>query len=96
MAIFSLIQDQNTGVAQQRRLPEHGRAIEPANFAFITKSGIPHGAATRSTRPTAPFTPNPATDLFMGSGDQLNVDIHDGAAGLPDRPRPDDGPDRAR
>ena len=28
------------------------------------------------------FTPNSATDLFMGSGDVLTIDIHDGAAGL--------------
>ena len=55
---------------------------EPANFAFITKSGVRTRRRHRSARPTGRSRPSAATDLFMGSGDQLTVDLHNGAAGL--------------
>ena len=55
---------------------------EPANFAFITKSGVPHAPPAPLSQTDGTFTPNGATDLFMSSGDQLTVDIHNGAAGL--------------
>jgi len=81
MAIFSLMQDQNTG--QLNNLNCRQRAgDEPANFAFITKSGVPHAPPAPLSQTLGTFTPSAATDLFMGSGDQLSVDIHDGAAGL--------------
>ena len=81
MAIFSLLQDQNSG--QLNNIDCRRRAgDEPANFAFITKSGVPHAPPAPLTQTAGTFTPSSATDLFMGSGDQLTVDIHDGAAGL--------------
>src|SRR5439155_16342941 len=81
MAIFSLNQDQNTGAANNANcLNKVG--IEPANFAFITKSGAPHGPPGPLDQTNGTFTPSSATDLFMNSGDELTVDIHDGAAGL--------------
>jgi hypothetical protein len=81
MAIFSFNQDQNTGVPNNANcLGTVG--IEPANFAFITKTGTPHAPPGPLDQTLATFTPNAATDLFMGSGDKLVVDIHDGAAGL--------------
>jgi hypothetical protein len=80
-AIFSLLQDQNTG--QLNNANCRGRAgDEPANFAFITKSGVPHAPPAPLSATNGTFTPSAATDLFMNSGDQLSVDIHDGAAGL--------------
>jgi hypothetical protein len=81
MAIFSFNSNQNTGVANNADcLNKVG--IEPANFAFITKSGAPHDPPGPLDQTNGTFTPNPATDLFMNSGDELTVDIHDGAAGL--------------
>jgi hypothetical protein len=81
MAIFSLLQDQNTG--QLNNADCRNRAgDEPANFAFITNSGAPHDPPGPLDQTTGTFTPNPATDLFMNSGDRLTVDVHDGAAGL--------------
>ena len=81
MAIFSLNQDQNTGVLNNDDcLGSVG--LEPANFAFITKSGAPHAPPAPLSQTASTFTPNAATDLFMSSSDRLSVDIHDGAAGL--------------
>src|SRR5919206_628543 len=81
MAIFSLLQDQNTG--QVNNLDCRRRAgTEPANFAFITRSGVPHAPPAPLSQTDDTFTPSSATDLFMNSGDELTVDIHDGAAGL--------------
>jgi hypothetical protein len=76
-----LDQDQNSGVLNNAAsLSTVG--LEPANFAFITKSGTPHAPPGPLDQTEGTFTPNAATDLFMKSGDALRVDIHDGAAGL--------------
>jgi hypothetical protein len=81
MAIFSLNQDQNAGVVNNTAcLSTVG--LEPANFAFITKSGVPHAPPAPLDLTLDSFTPNPATDLFMGSGDQITIDMHDTADGL--------------
>jgi hypothetical protein len=81
MAIFSLNQDLNTGTVNNAAcLSTVG--LEPANFAFITKSGVPHAPPSPLLATAGTFTPSAATDLFMSSGDNLAVDIHDGAAGL--------------
>ncbi|HEX9599420.1 MAG TPA: hypothetical protein VF963_08590 [Gaiellaceae bacterium] len=81
MAIFSFNLNQNTGVANNADcLSTVG--LEPANFAFITKSGVPHAPPGPLDLTLGSFTPSPATDLFMNSGDDLMVDVHDGAAGL--------------
>ncbi|GAC1377839.1 MAG: hypothetical protein NVSMB33_00340 [Ktedonobacteraceae bacterium] len=56
--------------------------IEPVNFAFITKSGKPHAPANPVDSTLATFTPNPTTDLFMNSGDNVAVTMHDTAQGL--------------
>jgi hypothetical protein len=58
--------------------------VEYVNFAFITKSGTPQpGSPPNPVESTvSTFTPNPAADLFMGSGDKLNVTMHDTAHGL--------------
>ena len=58
--------------------------LEYVNFAFITKNGRPQPNSppnpVESTVNT--FTPNPATDLFMNSGDQVDVTMQDTAHGL--------------
>ena len=57
-------------------------SIEPVNFAFITKSGIPHAPPSPVNSTVATFTPNAATDLFMNSGDAIVVTLRDTASGL--------------
>src|SRR5205823_12232512 len=76
--IDSLSEDLNTGQPNnQACLNQVG--IEPVNFAFITKSGNSHAPADPVSFFTNPATatPNPATDLFMNSGDKLLVGMYD-------------------
>jgi hypothetical protein len=55
--------------------------VEPVNFAFITKTGVAHAPANPVSWTADPalaaLTPNPATDLFMNSGDRLVVSLRD-------------------
>src|SRR5258706_4587528 len=81
VAIFSFNRDQNNGVDNNAACL-NTVGIEPANFAFITKSGAPHAPAAPLDQTLASFTPNATTDLFMDAGDQVNVSIHDSADGL--------------
>jgi len=81
MAIFSFNSDQNTGVPNNADCL-NTVGIEPANFAFLTRSGVPHAPPGPLDQTLGTFTPDPSADLFMNSGDELSVDIHDGSAGL--------------
>ncbi len=60
--------------------------IEPVNFAFITRSGQSHAPANPVSWTADPalaaLTPNPATDLFMNSGDRLIVSLRDTPQGF--------------
>jgi hypothetical protein len=82
--IDSLSQDQNTGtVNNDDCLNRVG--VEPVSFAFITKSGVPHASPAPLDVFSPPFsalTPNPASDLFMNSGDTVTIDMHDTPAGF--------------
>ena len=81
MAIFSFNRDQN-------RLIDNNAdclntvGIEPANFAFITLSGEPDSPPAPLDLTGESFVPDPATDLFMDAGDQLDISIHDSPDGL--------------
>ncbi len=55
---------------------------ETINFAFITLSGVPHAPANPVDATTSTYTPNPATDLFMNSGDEIITTLHDTSSGL--------------
>jgi hypothetical protein len=79
MAVFGL-SDSLTQINNVDCLERAGE--EWANFAFITKSGVPHAPPDPLNFTDATFTPNPATDLFMNAGDELTISIHDSAAGL--------------
>jgi hypothetical protein len=81
VAIFSFNSDQNNGVNNNADCL-NTVGIEPANFAFITTSGAPHAPAAPLSQTLSTFTPNPATDLFMDPGDDINLSIHDSTAGL--------------
>src|SRR5579883_1546443 len=56
--------------------------VEPVNFAFITKNGVPQAPVNPVESTLATFTPDPAKDLFMNSGDRIIVTMHDTAHGL--------------
>jgi hypothetical protein len=56
--------------------------IEPVNFAFLTKDGKAQAPANPVQSTLTTFTPDPKKDLFMNSGDQLSVTLHDTAHGL--------------
>jgi hypothetical protein len=81
MAIFSFSSDQNTGVPNNADCL-NTVGIEPANFAFVTKSGTPQAPPAPLDQTLQTFTPDAGQDLFMGSGDALDISIHDSAAGL--------------
>lgn len=81
MAIFSFNRDQNTFIDNNADCL-NTVGIEPANFAFITKSGEPHAPPGPLDQTLESFTPDPTKDLFMGSGDQLDISIHDSTDGL--------------
>jgi hypothetical protein len=81
MAIFSFNRDQNTFVDNNAACL-NSVGIEPANFAFITKSGVPHAPPAPLDLTAASFTPNASTDLFMDAGDELDISIHDSGDGL--------------
>jgi hypothetical protein len=81
LAIFSLSLDQNTGTANNADCLNRA-GIEPANFAFVTRSGVAHAPADPLLSTVATFTPDPAKDLFMNSGDQLALTMRDTPAGL--------------
>jgi hypothetical protein len=51
------------------------------NFAFITKSGVPQASPNPLASTLSTFTPS-AKDLFMNSGDNLNVSLKDSKKGL--------------
>ena len=63
MAIFSLNQDQNTGTLNNADCL-NTVGLEPANFAFITKSGVPHAPPGPLDLTNGSFTPSATTDLF--------------------------------
>ncbi len=86
MAIFSLNRDQNspgqTTFVDNNADCLNKVGLEPANFAFITKSGEPDSPPAPLDLTFASFTPDPTTDLFMDAGDELDISIHDSTDGL--------------
>jgi len=81
MAIFSFDRNQNTFVDNNAACL-NTVGLEPANFAFITTSGVPQAPPGPLDLTAGSFTPDPSKDLFMGAGDRLNISIHDSSAGL--------------
>jgi hypothetical protein len=81
IAIFQLNENQNTlQLNNDDCLDSVG--LEPANFAFITRNGVPVGPPDPLGLNGATFTPSPSKVLMMGQGDRITVDIHDTANGL--------------
>jgi hypothetical protein len=91
MAIFSLSLDQNTNVVNNddclNNFPLVG--LEPANFAYITKSGRSQGPANPISTSREflrgigrTLNPDPHKALFMNPGDRLRIHMHDTSGGL--------------
>jgi hypothetical protein len=81
MVLFQLNLNQNTNVPNNANCL-NTVGIEPANYAFVTRSGKPVGPADPLGLNLATFTPSASNVLMMGAGDRVTVDIHDTAAGL--------------
>ncbi len=79
--IDSLSENQNTGQLLNPTC-QSIVGLEYVNFAFITTSGVAHAPASPVLATAATFTPNPATDFFMNSGDWLKLDMHDTSGGF--------------
>jgi hypothetical protein len=79
MAVFGLSQNltQTNNADCLSRVGE-----EWANFAFITKTGVPQAPPDPLRFTAATVTPDPAKVLFMNAGDELQISIHDSPAGL--------------
>ena len=81
--IDNLLQNPITGQSQNTTC-QGLVGVETVNFAFVTKSGKPQPNSppnpVQATINT--YTPNPNADLFMSSGDDLLVTLHDTANGL--------------
>ena len=74
--IDSLTTNLNTGISNNATcLGITG--IEPVNFAFITKNGVPVGPPNPINSTLATFTADPTKVLLMNSGDELLVDLRD-------------------
>jgi hypothetical protein len=81
MNIFSLAQDPVNGTSLNSTCASI-TGLEYVNFAFVTKDGHPTAPANPVQSTTTTFTPNPAKDLFMNSGDNLSVSLGDTPHGL--------------
>ena len=81
MNVFSLLEDPVAGTVQNPTCAAMV-GIETFQFAFVTKSGVAQAPANPIDSTLATFTPNKQRDLFMNSGDRLQVSIHDSADGV--------------
>jgi hypothetical protein len=52
------------------------------NFAFLTRTGVPHAPPDPLHVNDSTYTSDPSTDLLMNAGDDLAISVHDSASGL--------------
>jgi hypothetical protein len=81
MNVFSVLEDPVNGTLQNPTC-EAQVGIETFQFAFLTKSGHAQAPANPLQSTLATFTPNKSQDLFMNSGDRLQLSIHDTPNGV--------------
>ena len=81
MNVFSLLEDPVAGTVQNPTCAARV-GIETFQFAFVTRNGVAQGPANQLQSTLDTFTPKEGTDLFMKSGDKLNVSIHDTPDGV--------------
>jgi hypothetical protein len=76
MNVFSLLRDPVAG-QDQNATCQAKVGLETFEFAFVTKNGVSHAPANPLDSTLATYTPDRIRDLFMSSGDNLQVSIHD-------------------
>jgi len=81
MNVFSVLEDPVNGTVQNDSCAERV-GIETFQFAFVTKNGKAQAPANPLDSTIDTFTPNPRQDLFMNSGDHLQLSIHDSPDGV--------------
>ena len=81
MNVFSLLEDPVNGTVQNQTCAARV-GIETFQFAFVTRNGVAQAPANPIDSTLSTFTPNPGKDLFMSSGDRLQVGLHDTPNGL--------------
>lgn len=81
MNVFSLLENPVNGTLQNSTCAARV-GIETFQFAFLTKSGVAQAPANPIDSTLATFTPDKSKDLFMNSGDRLQVSINDTADGV--------------
>jgi hypothetical protein len=79
--IFSLLEDPVAGTTQNATCAARV-GLEPFNFAFVTRNGRSQAPANPIDSTLTTFTPDPAKDLFMNSGDRITLTTHDTPDGV--------------
>jgi hypothetical protein len=80
--IWSLGIDYPSGQALNDTCQGMVGGVEYPNFAFLTLTGVPQAPPSAVNATLATYTPDPALDLFMNSGDRTLTSIHDTNHGL--------------
>src|SRR5437763_11805324 len=78
--VFSLLEDPVNGTIQNATCAAKV-GIETFQFAFVTRNGRSQAPANPIDSTLTTFTPDPAKDLFMNSGDRIKVTTDDTANG---------------
>ena len=81
MNVFSLLEDPVNGTFQNASCVAKV-GVETFEFAFVTKNGVAQAPANPLDATLTSFTPDKERDLFMKSGDNLQVSIHDTENGV--------------
>jgi hypothetical protein len=81
MNVFSLLEDPVNGTTQNATCAAKV-GLETFQFAFVTRSGVAQAPANPIDSTIQTFTPDPTKDLFMNSGDRIQVTMHDTQFGL--------------
>jgi len=79
--IFSLLEDPVKGTTQNATC-QAKVGLETFNFAFVTHNGRSQAPANPLDATLTTYTPDPSQDLFMNSGDRIQVTMHDTPQGL--------------
>ena len=89
LTIDSFVSNQNTGVDNTAACNNFVLGgVEPINWAYITRSGVPQAPASplsSGTLDNPNFTqlnPDPTKDLLMAPGDRIRIHMHDTPAGF--------------
>jgi hypothetical protein len=82
MNVFSLLEDPINGTIQNSTCLAKIGSIETFEFAFVTKNGVTQAPANPLDSTLTTFTPDRTKDLFMSSGDRIQVALHDTPSGV--------------